>query len=117
MDEKPWLSLVPNDESKWWIASKNLYLPDSLSKLSQNVRAYYVMGDGNAGGSYYRYFYWYNGNNQRHFDVDGKWYFDKPMRDCNNGDIVVEIRTQQKYVVNDKFNNPYVKILEILENS
>jgi hypothetical protein len=26
---------------------------------------------------------------------------------------VVDARTQQKYIVNDKFDNPYVKILEI----
>ena len=29
------------------------------------------------------------------------------------GDTVVDTRTQQKYIVNDKFDNPYVKILEI----
>jgi hypothetical protein len=113
MDEKPWLSLIPFDNTKWWIASKNLYLPDNLSKTTQIVRAYFIIHDGNGYSSYYRYFYWFYGNNQRHFDVDGKWYFDKPMCDCKNGDIVIETRTQQKYVVNDKFNNPYIKILEI----
>ena len=30
-----------------------------------------------------------------------------------NGDIVVDMRNQQKYIVNDKFMNPFVKILEI----
>ena len=112
MDENPWLSLIPNDNSKWWIASKNIYLPDSLSNLNQIVRAYFIIQDGNVGGGYYRYFYWLYGSNQRYFDVDGKWYFDKPLSAMKTGDIVVETRIQQKYVVNDKFDNPYVKILE-----
>ena len=34
MDEKPWLLLIPFDNTKWWIASKNLYLPDNLSKTT-----------------------------------------------------------------------------------
>ncbi len=114
MDEKPWLSLTPFDNSKWWIASKNLYLPNSLSKTTQIVRAYYIIQDCNGYNSYYRYFYWFYENNQRLFDVDGKWYFDKPMSDMKTGDIVIETRTQQKYVVNDKFDNSFVKILEIL---
>lgn len=113
MDEKPWLTLDPNDESRWWIASKNIYLPDSLSNLNQIVRGYFIIQDGNVGGSYYRFFYWLYGSNQRYFDVDSKWCFDVPMSEMKTGDIVVETRTQQKYVVNDKFKTPYVKILEI----
>jgi hypothetical protein len=113
MDEKPWLSLSPNDESKWWIASKNLYLPDSLTNNNQIVKAYFIIQDGNMGGSYFRYFYWLYGSDQRYFDVNSKWLFDVPISNLKTGDTVVDARTQQKYIVNDKFNNPYVKILEI----
>lgn len=114
MEKTPWLSLIPYDNnSKWWIASNNTYLPDSLSNSNQIVRAYYVMQDGNLHGSYYRYFYWLYGSNQRYFDVANKWYFDKPMSSMETGNIVVDTRTQQKYVVNDKFDNKFAKILEI----
>jgi hypothetical protein len=51
-------------------------------------------------------YYWFYGNNHCIFNVDVKWYFDKPMSDMKTGDM----QTQQKYIVNDKF----VKILEIL---
>lgn len=110
MDEKPWLSLDPFDDSKWWIASKNLYFPDSLNQI---VRAYFIIQDCNIGGSYFRYFYWLYGSNQRYFDVDSKWHFDVPITQLKSGDTVVEMRTQQKYIVNDKHENSYVKILEI----
>ena len=113
MDEKPWLSLIPFDNSKWWIASNNFYLPDGLTNLNQFPKAYFIIHDGNGYGSYFRYFYWFDGSNQRRFDVDGKWYFDVQMSDMKTGDTVVETRTQQKYIVNDKFNSPNVKILEI----
>ena len=86
---------------------------DGLTNLNQFPRAYFIIQDCNIGGSYFRYFYWFDGSNQRRFDVDGKWHFDKPMSDMKTGDTVVETRTQQKYIVNNKFNSPYVKILEI----
>ena len=114
MDEKPWLSLIPFDNSKWWIASKNLFFPDMLTKLTKNVIAYFIIQDCNSMGRiYYRYFYWFCDNNQRYLDVDSTWYFDAPISQFKSGDIIIETRTQQKYVVNDKFNSPYVKILEI----
>jgi len=116
MDEKPWLTLIPYDNTNWWITSKNLYFPDMLTKLTQNVNAYFIIKDCNSmGTTYYRYFYWLNGSNYRYLNVDNKWCFDEPMCNMKNGSIVVETWTQQKYIVNDKFDNPYVKILEILE--
>ena len=116
MDEKPWLTLIPYDKTHWWITSKNLFFPDMLTKLTQIVNAYFIIQDCNSmGGTYYRYFYWFCDNNQRYLDVDSKWYFDEPMCNMKNGRIVVETRTQQKYIVNDKFDSPYFKILEILE--
>lgn len=112
--EKPWLSLIPYDNGvKWWIASKNIYLPGELTKSNQIVNAYFIKQSGNEYGSYFRYFYWIQNNNQRYFDVDSKWYFDVPMHNMKNGDIVIDMRNQQKYIVNDKFMNPFVKILEI----
>ena len=104
------------ENSKWWIASNNLYLQDNLSKTTQIVRAYYIMEDGNDYCSYFRYFYWIYGTCQRHFNVDNKWYFDKPMSVMKTGDIVVDMRTQQKYIVNDKFGKDFVKILEIINS-
>ena len=115
MDEKPWLSLTPDDESKWWIVSNNIYLSENLTNLTQIRRAYFIIQDCNMmGNSYFRYFYWLDGSNQRRFIIDSEWWFDVPISNMKTGDIGIETRTQQKYIVNDKFNNPYVKILEIV---
>jgi hypothetical protein len=120
MEEKPWLDLVPYDGTNWWIAShnkyfhpdyasQNLYLSDSPAKL---FRAYVIMSDGSIGGSYFRYFYWTFDSNHRYFFTYSKWLFDKPLNSLKNGDIVTQIVTKQKYVVNDKFGVPYYKIFE-----
>ena len=120
MEAKPWLDLTPNDDTKWWIASQNrcfendyasqnLYLSESPAKL---FRAYVIMSDGNIGGSYFRYFFWTFDSNNRYFFTFSKWLFDKPLRELKTGDIVTQLVTKQKYVVNDKFGVPYYKIFE-----
>lgn len=122
MEEKPWLDLVPYDDTKWWIASQNkyfhpvyasqnFYLSDSPAKL---FRAYVIMSDGNIGGSYFRYFYWTFDSNDRYFFTYSKWLFDKPLNSLKTGDIVTQIVTKQKYIVNDKFGVAYYKIFELI---
>lgn len=120
---KPWLLLDPNDyESRWWIASKNNYLSyNSINEnnqtnyivdLNKTISAYFIIQDCNMGGEYFRYFFWLGNNAQRYFEVNSKWYFDIPMREMKNGDIVLHSQSQEKFIVNDKFNDKFVKILE-----
>lgn len=124
MENKPWLDLVPHDDTKWWIASKNIvfgedyvrqnvYAPELTTNLP-TFRAYFIMSDGNVGGSYFRYFFWVSGSDDRYFFTYSKWLFDKPLAELKTGDIVTQINTLQKYVVNDKFSSKYYKIFEIL---
>ena len=121
MQDKPWLDLVPYDDTNWWVASENrhfhpdyasqnFYLSDSPAKL---FRAYVILSDGNIGSSYFHYFFWTFDSNHPHFFTYSKWLFDKSLIELKNGDIVKHIVTKQKYIVNDKFGLNYYKIFEL----
>jgi hypothetical protein len=116
MNESPWLLLDLADEFKWWIASNNHYTPAFEEELEKPIAAYFIIQDSNMmGTTYFRYFYWYDGNSHRHFNVDQKWYFDAAISSMQTGDMVTNMETQQKYIVNNKFNNKFVKILELVK--
>jgi hypothetical protein len=113
--DKQWLSLIPFDKSNWWITSKNIYLDGAIRK-NTCYRAYYILADGSSFGSYFRYFFWDFDSDQRYFDVDSKWIFDKPFDDLEPGDVVSNLINQHKYiVVNNTSNNVNTKFCKVLE--
>jgi hypothetical protein len=110
---KPWLLLDPNDyTSPYWVKTNN----NSYKSINtnKNIIAYIIIQDCNQGGEYFRYFAWFENDNNRYTDIDFEWIFNKPLTDMQHNDVVTNINNKLKYIVNDKFNNKFIKIFEII---
>ncbi len=113
--EKPWLLLDPDDyNSRWWIMSNN-YTYSNQTSDCKNIVAQIIIQDCNMGGEYFRYFAWFKDDDKRYISVDSKDYFDKPLKSMRHNDIVTNNFTGVKYIVNDKFKNEFIKILEVVK--
>lgn len=113
--EKPWLLLNPRDwKSKWWIMANNNYYYEN-DHNNKNIIAQIIFQDCNMAGEYFRYFAWFKDDDKRYINVSSNDFFDKPLKAMQHNDIVTNIFNGLKYIVNDKFNSKYVKILEVIK--
>lgn len=114
-DIKPWDLLNPWTEQfsdditkKWWIASNN-----ELSQIEDmkfnTIKAIFIIQDGNMAGNYFRYFYWIEDSNKRNCVITSKWIFNESLDKFTNNKIIE--KDSIKFIVNDKFNDKYVKLL------
>ena len=110
--EKEWLEPKYNEICSWNYATYSKKIYSLKNNNSYMKEAYIIVKDYNLGGSYYKYFTWLNNNNGRYLKLDSKWIFDVPLYEMKNNMIVKNIETNEEFIVNDKFNNNNVKILE-----
>lgn len=111
---KPWDTLDPRDLGgdnceKWWLACNNDVSYTFKDTKFDNIEAMFIIQDCNMAGKYFRYFYWYNDSEKRNCVITSEWLFNDTLDQFTNNKIIE--KDNIKFIVNNKFNNKYVKIL------
>jgi hypothetical protein len=109
--DKPWLNLEMDYKNIWWNSSNIENFSKTIS-YDEIPIAYFIIQDANMGGEYFRYFKWYNDNNNRYMEIANKWIFDISLVNMTHDSTVYD-QNRNKYTVIDKFNNKFIKILEL----
>ncbi|ARF11335.1 hypothetical protein Klosneuvirus_1_192 [Klosneuvirus KNV1] len=73
------------------------------------IEAIFIIQDCNMAGHYFRYFYWYECSTKRNCVIASEWLFNETLDNFTNNKIIE--KDDIKFIVNDKFNSKYVKIL------
>ena len=62
--------------------------PDDKNESNDDIDAFSIVQEGNQGGHFYRIVSWCGANRYCSVWCDSSWYFDLPMKDFQNDNVV-----------------------------